>query len=73
MLSGVDNPEDALNLCNSLCKDTGLLLLKFRSNCLELLALIPEELQEKSSDLNIYLDPTFYGKNLGVHYNTQTD
>ena len=60
-LSGTYNPEDAL------------LLHKFQSNSPELLVHIPEELQEKSPDVNITQDPTVYRKTLGVHWNMQTD
>ena len=75
-LSGAEIIDDAWKLWKQIsefCRDAGLFLRKFRSNSQELLSRIPKELQEKSPEVSIALDPTVYGKTLGIHWNTKSD
>ena len=66
ILTGAETPEKAIELwrqVTELCKDAGLTLRMFRSNCKDLLNSIPEELQEKERTLDLAVEPTLHKQN----------
>ena len=75
VLMGTFTIEEATQICtglNSLLKEAGMTLRKWRSSSTEFLASIPEELKEKE-DLHISTDTTLQSKALGIHWNTCND
>lgn len=74
-LTGAETIEDAVAIreeLNALFSKACMKLRKWRSNFIELLQTIPEELQE-TSDLSIATSLGDYNKALGLHWNTTDD
>ena len=76
LLTGSDSVDSTYELwkqSTELCKDASFILRKIRSNSLELLHRIPEDLLEEEKTVNIPTDLSFHGKCLGIHWDTTQD